>query len=177
MSGRPHVVVVGLGPGSPAHVTVETLDEIERIQRRFLRTSRHPSAHLVPDAVSFDELYESADTYADVYTELADRIVQAAIDGGEVLYAVPGSPLVLERSVRHLIADDRVECNVLPALSFLDIAYARLGIDPVEVGLRLVDGHEFAVAAAGERGPTAGRPRPRQLGPVGHQARRRGRVR
>ena len=51
------------------------------------------------------------------------------------------------------IADDRVECTVLPALSFLDVAYARLGIDPVEVGLRLVDGHDFAVAAAGERGP------------------------
>ena len=66
---------------------------------------------------------------------------------------VPGSPLVLERSVRHLVADDRVECTVLPAMSFLDVVYARLGIDPVEVGLRLVDGHEFAVAAAGERGP------------------------
>ncbi len=107
----------------------------------------------MPDAVAFDELYESADTFDDVYTELADRLVQAAIDSGEVLYAVPGSPLVLERSVRHLIADDRVECTVLPAMSFLDVAYARLGIDPVEVGLRLVDGHEFAVAAAGERGP------------------------
>jgi tetrapyrrole methylase family protein/MazG family protein len=88
-----------------------------------------------------------------VYTELADRIVQAAIDVGEVLYAVPGSPLILERSVRQLIADERVECTVLAALSFLDVAYARLGIDPVEVGLRLVDGHDFAVAAAGERGP------------------------
>ena len=150
---RPRVVVVGLGPGSPTHVTVETLDEIERITRRFVRTRRHPSAHLVGDAVSFDELYEAADTYADVYTELADRIVDAAIEVGEVLYAVPGSPLVLERSVRHLIGDDRVECTVMPALSFLDVAYARLGIDPVEVGLRLVDGHDFAVAAAGERGP------------------------
>jgi tetrapyrrole methylase family protein/MazG family protein len=150
---RPRVVVIGLGPGSPTHVTVETLEAIERIPLRFVRTRRHPSAHLVPNAVAFDELYESADTYADVYTELADRIVRAAIDGGEVLYAVPGSPLVLERSVRHLVADDRVECTVLPALSFLDVAYARLGIDPVEVGVRLVDGHEFAVAAAGERGP------------------------
>jgi tetrapyrrole methylase family protein/MazG family protein len=149
----PGVVVVGLGPGGPEHVTVETLAAIERIPDRFVRTRRHPSAHLVPDATAFDDLYESADTFDGVYTELADRLVQAAVDRGEVLYAVPGSPLVLERSVRHLIADDRVDCTVLPALSFLDIAYARLGIDPVEVGLRLVDGHEFAVAAAGERGP------------------------
>jgi tetrapyrrole methylase family protein/MazG family protein len=38
-------------------------------------------------------------------------------------------------------------------MSFLDVAWARLGIDPVEAGVRLVDGHEFATAAAGERGP------------------------
>ena len=31
----------------------------------------------------------------------------AAVDAGEVLYAVPGSPLVLERSVRYLVDDDR----------------------------------------------------------------------
>jgi tetrapyrrole methylase family protein/MazG family protein len=153
MSARPRVVVVGLGPGSPEHVTGETLSAIERIPHRFLRTRRHPSAQLVPDAVSFDELYESADTFDAVYIELADRLVRAAIDHGEVMYAVPGSPLVLERSVRYLLADERVECTVLPAISFLDVAYARLGIDPVDVGLRLVDGHEFAVAAAGERGP------------------------
>ncbi len=38
-------------------------------------------------------------------------------------------------------------------MSFLDVAWARLGVDPVEAGVRLVDGHDFATAAAGERGP------------------------
>ncbi len=70
-----------------------------------------------------------------------------------MLYAVPGSPLVLERSVRHLLDRDDVEVTVLPAMSFLDVVWARLGIDPIEAGVRLVDGHEFATAAAGERGP------------------------
>ena len=32
------------------------------------------------------------------------------------------------------------------------MAWARLGIDPVETGVRLVDGHEFATAAAGTTG-------------------------
>ena len=131
----------------------------------------------MPDAVTFDDVYESADTFDDVYTEIADRLVHAAVDAGEVLYAVPGSPLVLERSVRHLVADDRVECTVLPALSFLDVAYARLGIDPVEAGLRLIDGHEFALAAAGDRGPLLVAHTHAKLGAVGHQARRRGRAR
>jgi tetrapyrrole methylase family protein/MazG family protein len=42
---------------------------------------------------------------------------------------------------------------VQPALSFLDLAWARLGVDPVALGVRVVDGHRFEVEAAGERGP------------------------
>jgi tetrapyrrole methylase family protein/MazG family protein len=150
---RPRIVVVGLGPGGVDHVTAETLDAIRSSEQRFVRTAHHPSAHLVGDAESFDHLYEAADRFEDVYAAIVEELVRAAGEHGEVLYAVPGSPLVLERSVRRLLADERVECRVLPAMSFLDVAWARLGIDPVEAGVRLVDAHEFAVAAAGERGP------------------------
>jgi len=149
----PRVTVVGLGPAGPEYVTAHTLAEIARIPYRYLRTSRHPSASLVPDAVTFDEIYEAADTFADVYSEITDRLVAAAVEHGEVLYAVPGSPLVLERTVRSLRADERVECVAHPAMSFLDVIYARLGIDPVEAGVTLVNGHEFSTDAAGLAGP------------------------
>ena len=134
-------------------MTVETLRAIERIPDRFLRTARHPSADLVPDATTFDALYESADRFEDVYTAITEAVVDAATEHGEVLYAVPGSPFVLEQSVRTLLADERVRCEVLPAMSFLDLVWARLGVDPIEAGVRLVDGHEFAAAAAGATGP------------------------
>jgi tetrapyrrole methylase family protein/MazG family protein len=154
------IVVVGLGPGGLDHVTVETGAAITRIPVRFLRTGRHPSASLVGDATTFDQLYETSDTFDDVYLRIADALITSARAQGEILYAVPGSPLVLERTVRYLRercgaagADGDVELEILPALSFLDVAYARLGIDPVEAGVRLVDGHDFATAAAGERGP------------------------
>ena len=149
---RPTVTVIGLGPGGREHVTLETLAAIERIPHRFLRTGRHPSAGLVPDAATFDHLYEAAERFDDVYSAIVEAVVAAADEHGEVLYAVPGSPLVLERSVRSLRADDRIDCTVLPAMSFLDVAWARLGIDPVEAGVRLIDGHEFATAAAGSTG-------------------------
>jgi tetrapyrrole methylase family protein/MazG family protein len=113
----------------------------------------HPSASLVPDAVTFDHLYETSDTFESVYAEITTVVVDAAVAHGEVLYAVPGSPLILERSVRHLRGDARVQCQLLPAMSFLDLAYVALGIDPVEAGVRLVDGHDFATAAAGHNGP------------------------
>ena len=67
----------------------------------------------------------------------------AAAADGEVLYAVPGSPRVAERSVDLLGADDRVDVVVVPALSFLDLAWVRLGVDPLLVGARIVDGRDF----------------------------------
>jgi tetrapyrrole methylase family protein/MazG family protein len=152
-AARPRIVVVGLGPGGRDHVTVETLQAIEHASHRYLRTSIHPSADLVADATTFDHLYDGADTFDDVYTEIADTLVAAAGEHGEILYAVPGSPLVLERTVRHLRARDDIDCDLRPAMSFLDVAWTRLGVDPVEAGARLIDGHEFATAAAGESGP------------------------
>jgi tetrapyrrole methylase family protein / MazG family protein len=148
----PRVVVVGLGPGGHDHITAETLAAIARTPHRILRTDRHPSSDLVTDAITCDDLYETADRFADVYAAITERVVATAGQHGEVLYAVPGSPLVLERSVRALRADPRIECTLLPAMSFLDLAWARLGIDPVESGVRLVDGHEFATSAAGASG-------------------------
>jgi tetrapyrrole methylase family protein/MazG family protein len=149
----PQVVVVGLGPAGAELVTAAALDALSRPGPRFLRTARHPSAVVVEDATTFDHLYEGADTFEEVYAAITDELVAAAAAHGEVVYAVPGSPFVLERSVRQLVADPSVRVQVVPGLSFLDLAYGRLGIDPVEAGVRLVDGHDFAVAAAGERGP------------------------
>ena len=147
------VVIVGLGPGPRNTITQATLEAIERIDVQFVRTKRHPTADLMPRATSFDSLYDTLPTFEDVYREITEAVVAAALQHGEVLYAVPGSPLILESSVAQLRADSRIEVHVLPALSFLDLAWEALGIDPVNAGVRLIDGHRFALEASGERGP------------------------
>ena len=147
------VVIVGLGPGPRNTVTQATLEAIERIDVQFVRTKRHPTADLMPKATSFDSLYDTLPTFEDVYGAITEAVVAAALKHGEVLYAVPGSPLILESSVAQLRADSRVDVQVLPALSFLDLAWEALGIDPVNAGVRLIDGHRFALEASGERGP------------------------
>jgi tetrapyrrole methylase family protein / MazG family protein len=149
----PTVVVVGLGPAGPELLTAAAREAIERVPGRFLRTARHPAAAAVPEAVSFDAFYESAETLEQVYRGIADALVEAAEAEGAVLYAVPGSPLVAERTVELLLADARVAVEVVAGMSFLDLVWARLGVDPVAAGVRVVDGHRFAEEAAGERGP------------------------
>ncbi|MDP8986807.1 MAG: SAM-dependent methyltransferase [Actinomycetota bacterium] len=147
------VTVVGLGPAGPELLTAAATAAVTAIPVRFVRTRRHPAAAAVPDAVSFDEEYERAASLDQVYPRMVDRLVAAAEEHGEVVYAVPGSPRVAERSVELLASDPRVETDVVPALSFLDLVWDRLGVDPVAGGVRLVDGRRFAVEAAGERGP------------------------
>jgi len=152
-SAKRRVVVCGLGPAGPDLVTGAALDAVARIPHRFVRTTRHPSAGVVGQAVTFDGLYEAAPGIEQVYAGIVEALVAAASEHGEVLYAVPGSPAVAEHTVELLLADERLDVEVVPALSFVDLAWVRLGVDPVQRGVRLVDGHRFSVESAGERGP------------------------
>jgi tetrapyrrole methylase family protein/MazG family protein len=123
--------------------------------RSYVRTARHPAAARAEGAESFDDLYDSARTFDEVYSRIVEALVTAAEQAAPepVVYAVPGSPLVAERTVELLRADDRVEMTVVPAPSFLDLAWAALGIDPLSEGVRLVDAADFGDVAARERGP------------------------
>ncbi len=153
--------MVGLGPAGPELVTTEAGRLMDGAAALFLRTRRHPAAALHPDAPSFDHHYETADTFDAVYRAVVEDLVAAAEDvapAGSVVYAVPGSPTVAEATVgllrRHpSVADGSVALVVHPAVSFLDLVFERLGVDPVTSGVRIVDGETFAVDAAGERGP------------------------
>ena len=158
MSDTPRIDVVGLGPAGPELITAGTLAILADADQIFLRTGRHPAAETVEGARTFDHHYESADTFDDAYRAIVDDLVAAAGSGGPVAYAVPGSPTVAERTVVLLgehpgVISGRVTVVVHPSVSFLDVAFARLGVDPVAAGVRLVDAEQFAIDAAGERGP------------------------
>lgn len=152
---KPIVTVCGLGPGDVELVTDQTKNAIAAAspEASFVRTRRHPAAVLMDHAQSFDAVYDSGDDLDSVYRQIADDLVAAAVAHGGALYAVPGSPLVLERAVRYLRARDEIEVLLLPAVSFLDASWAELAVDPVEAGVRLIDGHTFATSAAGQTGP------------------------
>jgi tetrapyrrole methylase family protein/MazG family protein len=139
------VTVVGLGPAGADHLLPAARRALETADRRFVRTRRHPAvadleASGMPFA-SFDDVYDSSPDLETAYARIADVVMGAAAKA-DVAYAVPGSPAVAERTVellRERAELGPVEVDVVPGLSFADLAWARLGVDPVHGGARVVD--------------------------------------
>jgi tetrapyrrole methylase family protein/MazG family protein len=152
---HPRVTVVGLGPAGATFLTDDVVRLMDGAQRSFLRTARHPAADGLTGAVALDHLYESAGTFEEVYAAIVEVVVAAAQESAPVpiVYAVPGSPLVAERTVELLRGDARVDLTIVPGLSFLDLAWERLGVDPLGAGVRLMDAAQFPHLAQGQRGP------------------------
>ena len=151
---------MGLGPGGADLVTPAARHALERCERRFVRTARHPAVDdLARDGIelqSFDERYETACDLDQVYEGIVDALVTEAAEHGSVAYAVPGNPSVAERTVELLheaARDGRIGIEVLSGLSFAELAWARVGIDPMTSGARIVDGRNLDLATVAEGSP------------------------
>ena len=150
--------MVGLGPAGLDLLLPMARGEIERVPHRFARTRRHPAVtELGADGVafeSFDEVYDDAVDFDELYSSIVSTLISRAHQYGEVLYAVPGNPGVAERTVPLLraAAGEALEVVVVPGLSFVDLAWARLGRDPM-TGVHIVDAADFVPSAAGRSGP------------------------
>jgi tetrapyrrole methylase family protein/MazG family protein len=151
---RPRVVVVGLGPAGVDLLLPAARAALQRIPVRYTRTSRHPAVDdLAREGLvlePLDMLYDTGDDLDTVYAAIAARVVAAAQEHGDVAYAVPGSPSVAERTVA-LLRGAGIDIDIVPGLSFADLAWNRLGIDPM-TGARVVDARTFAVDSAGFAG-------------------------
>jgi len=139
------VTIVGLGPGSFSLLTVETWDILRASESIYLRTAKHPTAEELCSRKllfsSYDYLYEEKADFEEVYNSIAVDIIERAVQGEQVVYAVPGSPLVAEKTVslvRQMAAARRVPVRIIPGMSFLEVLYARLEIDPIS-GVTVLD--------------------------------------
>lgn len=137
----PVVRVVGLGPGDSDLVTPRTLALIKESPVVRLRTRTHPAASGFGDVTSYDEWYERAESFDELYAAIADDLVSLACSSpnAEVVYVVPGSPVVAERTVELVRGRREVRTITEPAVSIIDMACAALGRDPMAAGLRVVD--------------------------------------
>jgi tetrapyrrole methylase family protein/MazG family protein len=141
------VVAVGLGPAGADHLLPVARAALAGAPHRYARTLRHPAVDdLIADGVtftSFDDVYDDAPDLETAYAEIAARLADAAHAHGGVVYAVPGSPAVAERAVALLRADPTVELELVAGVSFADLAWVRLGVDPMDGDARVVDGRDI----------------------------------
>lgn len=144
-----HLHLVGLGPASLDRVSTRTLELLlDPARTVLLRTIAHPGSEELAarrPVETFDSVYEGAASFDDVYEEIAHRVIARAA-AGPVVYAVPGSPLVGERTVpriRALAAEAGLPVEVLPAESFIDASLSAVGLDPLFSGFQVLDGHDL----------------------------------
>ncbi|WP_372633224.1 nucleoside triphosphate pyrophosphohydrolase [Cohnella sp.] len=151
MDNKSSITVVGLGSGGEDQLTLGTLKALEKASKRYVRTADHPAvADLRLRDIgfdSFDRLYEKHEEFGRVYEAIADELLAAAAGnpGETIVYAVPGHPMVAERTVqllRQRAPEQGIELRLLGGESFLDQAFTRLGFDPIE-GFQLLDASEL----------------------------------
>ena len=143
------IKIVGLGPGAKEALTIGTICELESNKNVFLRTEKHPTVDYLKEKNikfgTYDNVYESIGSFDEVYLNIANDLIKKHEELGELIYAVPGHPLVAEKSVFNLIElcnQNKVEYKIIPAVSFIDAMIEGLKIDPIE-GLKVIDSFDI----------------------------------
>jgi tetrapyrrole methylase family protein/MazG family protein len=139
------ITVVGLGPAGLDRLGPRELGElVDPSATVIVRTEEHPAASdlaALRPVVACDDLYQAGSSFDDVYSAIVERVLSASRNGS-VVYAVPGSAVVGESAVVRLVAAAKREgtpCVVIPGESFIDVACAAVGIDPIADGLQILD--------------------------------------
>ncbi|CDF59091.1 nucleoside triphosphate pyrophosphohydrolase [Thermobrachium celere] len=135
------ITIIGLGPGSFDDLTIKSLNLMKQAKRLYLRTEKHPNVEQIKNMgikfETFDKYYDESEDFEEVYKRIAEDIVSME----DVVYAVPGHPLVAERSVQLILKyaeEKNIKVEIVPALSFIDAIVNTLKIDPAE-GLKIID--------------------------------------
>jgi len=145
-----HITVIGLGAGDLNQLPLGVYKKLTKSEKIYVRTMDHPVLHeLEGEGISFesfDQVYEKHDTFQPVYEEIVEILINEATHQ-DVIYAVPGHPLVAEQTVQLLISaerDEKIELKIEGGQSFFDATFTALKIDPIE-GFQLLDGTNLSI--------------------------------
>ena len=147
----PGITLLGLGPGDPDLLTRQAWRILESSAEVYLRTRQHPTVAGFPPHLkiySFDDLYETAQSFETVYSQIVEQVLALGRRPQGVIYAVPGHPFVAEATGPEIARRARQEglpLRIVEGLSFLGPVYSALGLDPYP-HTALVDALELATA-------------------------------
>lgn len=144
------LTVIGLGAADFDQMQMGVYKKIKAAKKLFVRTDDHPVLQDLREHgiefTSFDEIYVKHGSFGPVYEEIAQRLIEA-VAHEDIMYAVPGHPLVAEQTVQHLIEADKkgqIQLVIEGGQSFLDPIFGALKIDPIE-GFQLLDGTSMSM--------------------------------
>ena len=145
------IIIVGLGAGDINQLPLGVYKLLMLKDKQvYLRTKDHPVvAELEAEGANFtyfDNVYEKHDQFEQVYQEIAAILLEKAKKEA-LIYAVPGHPLVAEKTVQLLIEESKkgaVTLEFRGGQSFLDSMFQSLQIDPID-GFQLLDGTALSV--------------------------------
>nr|WP_245331625.1 nucleoside triphosphate pyrophosphohydrolase [Clostridium algifaecis] len=145
----PVIKVIGLGPGAVESITLGTMNILKNASRIYLRTAKHPTVKYLKDEKiqfeTYDDMYENAQNFDDVYEKIAEDLVNKEQKFKNIVYAVPGHPLVAEKSVKLLIElckNSSIDIDIVPAVSFVDAIFESLKIDMIQ-GIKIIDAFDI----------------------------------
>lgn len=146
----PGITLLGLGPGSPEKLTRQAWDVLQNTTEIHLRTNQHPVVSHFPSTIqvySFDHLYDSQNTFEEIYQQIVRRVLELGKRPQGVVYGVPGHPFVAEATGPEIACQAKemgLPCKVVDGLSFLEPVISALGLDPFP-HTALVDALELTV--------------------------------
>jgi tetrapyrrole methylase family protein / MazG family protein len=140
------IEVVGLGGGDINQLSLGIYRKLkEHANPIFVRTKDHPVVQTLQEEGvvfhSYDEIYEQYPDFQTVYEEIANSLFREA-EEGSIIYAVPGHPMLAEKTVQLLLAQQEVDVKIIGGQSFLDDLFSVLQIDPID-GFQFVDATSF----------------------------------
>lgn len=143
------IKILGLGPGSKEAITMGTFDILKNSKNVYFRTKIHPNVEYLEQLGvkfhSYDDNYENSESFDEVYESIARDLIKHHKESEDLVYAVPGHPLVAEKSVTILIElcnREGIEVEILPAISFIDAMMESLKIDPIN-GIKIIDAFDI----------------------------------
>ncbi|MFN8529281.1 MAG: nucleoside triphosphate pyrophosphohydrolase [Anaerolineae bacterium] len=164
------LILLGLGPGHVDDLSRRAWNAIEHAQTVILRTAQHPCVPHLPNQAALtacDDLYEQHADFQEVYAAIVNRVLEKARTG-DVVYAVPGDPMVAEAAVIALLARaaaENIPVQVINGISFIEPALALVGVDAIN-GVQIHD----AITIANAHHPPINPDYPALLGQVYNRA-------
>uniref|UniRef100_UPI00301818C1 SAM-dependent methyltransferase n=1 Tax=Oceanobacillus massiliensis TaxID=1465765 RepID=UPI00301818C1 len=142
------IEVIGLGAGDAEQLPLGIYRKLTQSETIiYTRTIDHPVIEtLKAEDVrfeSFDVMYEEEEQFGAVYERITEALLGYAMESDQtIIYAVPGHPMLAEKTVQLLLEQDAVDVKVAGGQSYLDDLFTSLKIDPIE-GFQFADGTSF----------------------------------